>query len=308
LEFDFASYYLNSQDFPCMARRRRTNLCRALPSILEVEMAGVHIPRLREKLETLSGLGGLQNRSRIAETLGVAESTVRYWIQGDDVRPSEMVPDKHITKLIRLLRETMPGGRSEAEARNLLLGPLDAFATAFAARPEARWPVFLDEYAQGRLTVAPLAAVRRTRGPAYFPPAPRPDEVIIRPGSRFRLSFRPELRPRGIFNAVVLQHDNDGWDCLGIGVDKPLWYGNVSVIDAPVGSTDGYEFGQDVFGRVIFVALASRAALPDDIKAAAEESGRLVTQDLDRLADMLLAQPVQSWSLARTSVFVTPDR
>lgn len=269
-------------------------------------MAGVHIPRLREKLETLSGLGGLNSRSRIAEELGVAESTVRYWIQGTDVRPSEMVPDKHITKMMALLRETMPGGRSKAEARNLLLGPLDAFTAAFAARPEARWPVFLSENAEGRLTVVPKAA-RRKRGPAYLPPSPRPGEIVIRPGSHFRLSFEPELRLRGKVNAVIFQHDNDGWDCLQMSAEEPIWYGEGSAIKAPVGSAEGYELGQDVFGRVTFVVLACRAALPDDIRAAATETGRLVPQDLDRLADILLKEPAQNWSLAQTSVFVTPD-
>lgn len=290
-----------------MAQWRRTTLRKALTSIFEVELAGVHVPQLREKLDTLSGLGGLHSRSQIAKTLGVGESTVRYWIQGNDVRSPEMVPDTRIAKLIRLLRDTMPGGRTEAEARSLLLGPLDAFVAAFAARPEARWPVFLDECAKGRLTIVPLVELLRERGPAYLPPSPRPGETLIQPGGRFRLSFEPEPRPRGKFNVVMLQHDNDGWDCLGIGVDQPVWYGDGSVIDAPLGSAQGYEIGKDVFGRVTFVALACRAALPDDIKAAAAEPGRLVTQDLDRLADMLLGQPSQSWSLGRTSVFVKPD-
>ncbi|MEO0566521.1 MAG: hypothetical protein AAF066_02235 [Pseudomonadota bacterium] len=270
-------------------------------------MAGVHIPRLREKLDTLSGLGGLHSRSRIAATLNVAESTLRYWINGDDIRQPGMVPNKHIPTLIRLLCETMPGERSEAEARNLLLGPLDDFAAVFAARPEARWPVFLDGHAQAHLTVIPLETLRRKRGPAYIPPSPRPGETLMQPGSRFRISFKPDLRLRGQLNAVMFQHDNDGWDCLSIGVEEPLWHGEGSVIDAPVGTLDGYELGKTVFGQVTFVALACCAALPDDIKAAAIETGRLVPQDLDRLADMLLAQPTQKWSLARTSVFIQSD-
>lgn len=268
------------------------------------------IPRLREKIAVLIALSDLTSRTEVGAALDVKEPTIRWYEKGSNVRLPGTVPADKITLLIRLIRAKLPGGRSTAEVRHLLFGPLEPFAEAFTTRPQMRWPVFLSAVPERGLTVIALEDIPLEKGAAFLETdeAPPPDQIVLARQSKFRLRFALAPPLAGAFWGVFLQHDADGWDVLPLGREKPIFHGTARQVSAPEARGHSYRLHAGTEGQVQFAAFATRRPFPLLFQEAVSEAGRLTPEGLDRLASWLSELNPKDWSAARCQIAVAASR
>ncbi|MEO1110213.1 MAG: hypothetical protein AAFX90_20060 [Pseudomonadota bacterium] len=266
------------------------------------------ISQLREKLKVLIAHSELSSKDEIAAALGVAPSTLRLYEKGDGVRDPGTVTDEKLPSLLKLLQLHMPGGRSQATVRELLFGPLEAFASAMTATPGLRWPIFAKSFRKTGLTVIPLPEGPVSKGAAYFEnPRNKTAALSLAHRSGFKLHLHLDPALRGTFWCAFLQYC-EGWDILEIREDKALWHGMGRQVTVPGGTDEKFRLRGATEGPVQFVALACRKPFPDAFCDAISEKGRLSPTVLDHLAYWLNELDVRDWQASASDVYVEPHK
>ncbi|MDJ0821021.1 MAG: hypothetical protein QNJ09_04305 [Paracoccaceae bacterium] len=262
------------------------------------------IEALREKLDLLIVHSDLTSKAEIGAALGVKESTVRWYEKGSDVRRPGTVPGAKVHKLVALVQRHLPGGRSAAEARHLLFGPLAPFAAACTAQPTARWPLVVDTLVGDGFTL--LESNASTLKAAAFLETKKASNTAqhLPRGGRFRLRFAPPRALSGVFWGCFLQHDLDGWDVLPHDQDRPFAHKTGRALMAPAARDAMYRLRDSTQGEVRFVVVLSRRPFPIAFQDAVIEYGRLNSDVLDQFAGWLVGLEERDWTGAALVVEV----
>lgn len=112
----------------------------------------VRIPQLRQKLELLYALGRVDGDAALGRLFkspekpkGLSGKTIRTWIEGQGSRDKNMIPEQNFARFVEIFKRRLPGNRSLAETRALVVSPnAEDLAAAFRAGvPKLNWISFV---------------------------------------------------------------------------------------------------------------------------------------------------------------------
>lgn len=256
----------------------------------------VRVPHLKAKLAILYHMSadihgdaalGAQFPRDDGKDGGITGKAVQHWIFGDETREAGEVPAGRIDRLVEVFRKRLPGGRSDDEARALLLSPLpqDLLEAFQPLSPHKDWVSLMLE--------APPADVRLvpTKPPGSL-------SITSRRAMIDTLQARLEFPVRQQFRLEVVE-PSDGWLTLlqwgrdgmhGVEIDDgaislhPVTAKTLLPLRAPY-------FKESEAGVRRFLFLRSRVPLPLDIQSrlmtSAQAPADLGGGSLERLAHLV---------------------
>lgn len=263
-------------------------------------LPGVIVPDLKMKLDALVRFTPIGSRTSLGAHFlvgkkrdrPISEGGIRDW---ETAKPGKkaanQIPSEHYQTLLKVIGTYLPGNRTDAELRDLLHGPLNAFCAALLSGSDGNWTAFLRaESEHGRLSLhkseihgdysrlfGPLERVR-----------PEPVDLMpMTPGETYRIGFETQFRRTRPFRVFVLQCQEGQWDMLELDAeDRTLSETTGRQVIVPMdGQNPGlFRVKETARGILQFVAVAVQADLPEALRQTLIQGGAITGQQLDGLA------------------------
>lgn len=249
------------------------------------------VPELKQKFDVLLRYTSLRNRTELGRHFGIGEGGIRDWERKSAGKEAGAVPSKHHAALMRILRDYVPGQRSDAELRGLLIGSLADFSAAMLSESDGNWSRFLENEAEdGELKLILTGRKATSFGPLRIEVPPPENVPIMLPGESYSFKFETKFRTTAPFRVFALQRERGQWEFIELRAGATLVEGSGREVTAPTlanGRDGTWIVDHTARGNFDFVAVALQDVLPDGIRQTILQGGTIDGGRLDALAHAL---------------------